>query len=107
MAATNRPFLIENLIGGVDTTSPTHLIAPPRWLSSHNMRFNPRCEQVPRKVLYSTLSASNTVLALPTIPGEMPGYGRVLVLTKDQLRAIVGTVITSNLKSDTSYRRWS
>src|SRR6266852_4791232 len=107
MPVTNRPVLIDRIEGGVDTTSPTHLVVPPQWLTAHNMRFNPRCSQVPRKKLYSTLSASQDILALPMIPGELPGYGRVLVLTKDQLRSLGGTVITGGLLADSSYRRWS
>src|SRR5437016_1236398 len=107
MPAANRPFLVENIVGGVDTTSPTHTVLPPRWLSAHNMRFDPRCKQVEKKVLYSTLSASNDVLALPMVPGTLPGYGRVLTLSTDQLRSIGDTVIKSGLLTDSSYRRWS
>lgn len=107
MPATNRSVLIEQVTGGVDTTSPPHLVMPPKWTTAHNMRFNPRCEQVPRKKLYNTLSASDSVLALPMLPGELPGYARILALTKDQLRAISGSVLTNGLASDAEYRRWS
>src|SRR5881396_3535788 len=107
MPTTNRPFLVDKLYGGVDTTSPTHLVLPPQWLTAHNMRFDPRCEQVKKKISYSTLSSANDILALPMIPGELPGYGRVLILTKDQLRSLNGSVITNGLLTDSSYRRWS
>ncbi len=107
MAATNRPFLVDKLEGGLDLSIPSHLVMPPKWLTAHNMRFDPRCQQVLHKVLNDTLSSANDVLALPMIPGELPGYGKVLALTKDQLRDLGGTEITSDLIFDSVYRRWS
>src|SRR6266576_4028280 len=107
MPATNRPFLVQSIEGGVDATKPSHLVMPPQWTVAHNMRFDPTCQQVKKKHLFSTLTAANAVLALPMTPGELPGYGRVLALTTDQLRSLDDSVITSGLITDSSYRRWS
>lgn len=107
MAATNRPFLVESIEGGVDSSKPSHLVRPPQWLVAHNMRFDPRCEQVPLKKLHATLSGENDILALPMVPGATQGYGRVLVMTKDKLMRLDGTPLETGFSYDSQYRRWS
>src|SRR6266487_952757 len=106
MPPSNRPLLVERITGGVDTTSPTHLVVPPQWITGYNFRFSPNCEQVPRKALHTTLTGT-TVLALATIPGALPGYGKTIAFLPDQLRTIGDSLIVDGLLTDTSYRRWS
>ena len=107
MASTRNPTLHDNLIGGVETTLPAHLLRPNQWRSTHNMRFTPALTQVPKKKVNSTLTSKGLVLWLGTIPSYQPGFGRVLALTPDCLCTINGVNIKTGLITNSSYRRWA
>lgn len=107
MAALNKPLLVQELTGGVDTTSPSHLVLPPSWRTAHNMRLDPTVQQVERKRVYATLTGESDVLNLSIVPGASPGYGNVLAFTRNKLLRLAGGTLASGKAYDGTYRRWS
>jgi hypothetical protein len=107
MATTRQPVLSDNLLGGLETSLPAHLLQPGQWRTLHNMRHDPGLVQVEKKRVYAMFDTT-TVLWIGSIPNPVAqGYGKVLFLTTNGLYTIVGTPLKENLVTDSNYRRWS
>ena len=107
MATTRQPVLADNLIGGLETSLPAHLLDPSQWRALHNMRHDPGLVQVEKKAIYKAIAATS-VLWIGNLPNPIAqGYGKVLFLTKDALYTLQGVALKTGLVSDTSYQRWS
>src|ERR1017187_6133403 len=109
MATTKRLVLHDNVIGGVDTTSPAHLIGLDKWRTQHNMRFTPTLQQTPRKfvaALSDTLSLTKPVMWIGLLPTATAGRGKLVFLTANGLYTIDGAK-HATLIDDGAYHRWS
>lgn len=107
MATTRRGNLHDNILGGVDSTLPAHLLSPQQWRTLHNMRMTPALEQIPRKILYATVGATNVrnISMLPS--ASLPGYGKVLIFGTDKVRLLStgGNIdISPTLVSNSTFR---
>src|SRR5437867_6909657 len=113
MATTRRGQLHDNMLEGVETTLPAHLVGPRQWRTLHNVRITPALEQIPRKKLYATVPTTSgkdvrNIVMLPSV--SQPGYGKVLVFNTDKLYLLStsGNIILSpTLNSDSTFRRFS
>jgi hypothetical protein len=106
MASTRQPILHDNLIGGVETALPAHLVAAQQWRACHNMRFAPALQQVLRKKNYTQIGSTD-VLDISVIPSLLPGYGKLLVFQRDSVRLLNGVTMASGLATDNNFRRWA
>src|ERR1051326_7788976 len=108
MAAIHLTQVHADLMGGVETTLPSHLLRDNQWRTCHNMRFGPSLKQVPKKTLNTTFTGKGLILWLGSIPNYQPGYGTVLFLTATGIYTISGTKLNAvDFTTDSSYRRWS
>jgi hypothetical protein len=114
MATTRTYPLHDNLMGGVDTTLPAHLLNPTQWRRQHNMRLVPTLQQIPRKVGAEAITTRQTLLWLGIIPSLTPGYGDAVAMTSVALyrRTASGWLYVNALTDDatpthSTYRRWS
>jgi hypothetical protein len=105
---TTRTFpLHENLLGGVNTTAPAHLIGVDSWRTQHNCRLTPTIQQLPRKYVSDTVG-SEDIRWLGVIPSLTPGYGQGLILTPTKLLDMNAVQLNNTaFTSDTTFRRWS
>jgi hypothetical protein len=107
MATTRVKPLNASVHGGVDMTSPSHLVLPPVWRRAHNMRFTPSLEQVPRKIVHSTIG-DEEIRGFGVLPGSVNGYGKILVFGERSVHLMTGTALKENLRSEAGkYHRWS
>ena len=109
MPSTKQFPLHDNIIAGVDTTTPAHLIGPNKWRTQHNMRNTPVLEQVPHKYisdLTTTLDLSSDIRWLGVLPSAVPGRGKVLAMTATGLYQLDGTRLAT-LNDDGLFRRWA
>lgn len=109
--ATTRQFpLHDNLMGGVNTTDPAHLLGAGVWRTQHNMRLTPQLIQIPHKVVSQSFPDQNEpILWLGMLPGEVPGYGQALALTPTKLlrRGETWYAFEDGLVGGDTYTRWS
>jgi hypothetical protein len=110
--ATTRLFpLHQDIIGGVDTTSPAHLLSPTQWRTQHNFRLTPGLKQLPHKVLLATVNVSEptteTIQWLGALAGPTSGFGQGLALTQLGLYDILTGTQYDNWRDDGRYKRWS
>ena len=108
--ATTRQFpLHENLLGGVDTTLPAHLLKGDQWRTQHNFRLTPTLTQVPHKVVL--LSGLGDLRWLGVIPGATQGYGDAVALTPTSVLQKQSPAVWSpratGLRDDGTFRCWS
>lgn len=108
MASTRQPILADNLIGGLETSLPAHLLGPNQWRTLHNMRHTPGLEQVEKKLVQNVFDTT-TVLWIGSIPNSVAqGYGKVLFLTTNGLFNYPdGSPLKTGLLDAVGYRRWS
>ena len=107
--ATTRVFpLHENLLGGVDTTLPAHLLKPDQWRTQHNFRNTPTLTQIPHKVLLT--SGLGDLRWIGIIPGATQGFGDAVALTPTKvLQKSLATwaTLAPTFVDDGTFRRWS
>src|SRR5438876_549201 len=107
MPTTRQLVLHDNLLGGVETTLPAHLLKPDQWRTQHNMRLTPALEQVPRKKIRASLANMGTILWIGSVPNYVPGFGTIVLLTAARALLLDGTVLASGFNTSTEYQRWS
>jgi hypothetical protein len=106
------------VLGGIDKSSPPHLIETSRWLSLHNMRpFRGAIQQLPRQVRMYDPSVTSEFLLFAGIPTRQQDRAMTVGLTKSkayQLRPVAGTKeellingATGSFTYDSTYRRWA
>ena len=105
-STTKRVYpLHDNMLGGVQTTLPAHLLGPDQWRTQHNWRLTPQLEQVLRKIEFDTIG-SDDIRFLGTIPlGN--GYGKTLVFTPTSVTNLSGDAFVTGLNDDSAFRRWA
>jgi hypothetical protein len=108
MATTRNPVLVDDVLGGLDTSLPAHLLNPSQWRTLHNMRHDPNLVQVEKKVVQAQFNTT-IVLWIGGIPNPVAqGRSKLLFLTNDGLFSYpTGQALKTGLISDSSYRRWS
>ncbi len=108
----------NQVVGGVDTASPGHLIADTRWTTVHNVRpFRGAITQVPRRVQQATLAQSTPLQLITNLSTGQADRALMVGLTKSkayQLRPLSTTHpellvngATGTFVSDSTYRRWA
>lgn len=105
MAAIAQPFLHENLIEGVDTTAPAHLIGN-KWRTQHNMRLTPMLRQVPHKKVIQTIGGSD-INFLGVHQSDLQGNGRLIAMTPTAVFDLQGNTWATGLHDDGTFKRWS
>lgn len=99
MQKAHQPITHERMLGGVDTTSPPHLLADDEWVTAHNMvAINGQFQQVPHKVQQGGVGTTDTILALLSIPCGNQGGGTLIALTATTafaVKPVAGTSLTS------------
>ena len=79
MATTRQLVLHDNIIGGMDATTPAHLIGD-KWRQQHNLRITPLLQQLPKKVEV-TPAMGVPITFIGIIPSYVTGYGQIVTLT--------------------------
>src|SRR5438093_1067128 len=97
--------LRDNMLGGVQTTLPAHLLQPNEWRTQHNFRLTPALTQVPCKKVYQTLGTEST-LWMGLIPLRS-GFGKLLLFTPTKVQDLLGNTYASGLVTDANFRRWA
>lgn len=106
-SASSRVYPVhENIIEGVETTMPAHLIGPTKWRTQHNMRSTPTLKQIPRKVVEDTIGTAD-IRWIGQLSSNVAGYGKTLLMSPTDLTLLDGTSIASGLNDNSFYRRWA
>ena len=104
-ASTRIYPLRDQLLGGVDTTLPAHLLGEGQWRTQHNLRLTPTLTQLPRKIIHATVG-EESITWLGLIP-QSAGFGKLLLFTPTRVKTYGGTNLSPALTSDSGFRRWS
>ena len=97
--------LRDQLLGGVQTTLPAHLLTAGEWTTQHNFRLAPSLTQLPRKILHATVG-TETIRWMGALP-QSAGFGKLLLFTPTKVKTYGGTDISAALTDDGGFRRWS
>lgn len=106
MPSTRKLVLHDNLLQGMDSTLPAHLIGQ-AWRTQHNMRLTPALQQIPHKVLYETFSGGADIRWMGFIPGGLLGYGTPRIITPTGMFDSTGTALSPVYNDDGAFRRWA
>jgi len=105
MATTRQLVLHDNLLEGVDSTLPAHLIGH-KWRIQHNFRLTPELEQLPRKITHATIGTED-IRNMAFLPSSTPGYGRTILFGTTTVFSPSGQVYASGLANNSTFRKWA